>query len=70
MMKQSQASIKRTIKNLRSIVESKDSDAATQRMAYFAEQTLLWATEDTVGLKRPEVDLHLEVELLLRETKG
>ena len=66
-MKQSQASIKRSIKNLRMIIDSKTVDPTTKRMAYFAETTLRWAIEDTVDWQRPEVDLEDEVALLLKE---
>lgn len=65
-MKQSPASIKRTLKKLREIIEDKSSDVETVRMAYFAETTLRWATEDTVSWKRPEEDLLDEVFLLKR----
>lgn len=67
-MKQTQQSIRKTIKELREIVEDKKTDPATARMAYFAETSLRWATEDTVDWKRPEQDLALEVELLKKET--
>lgn len=67
MAKQSQASIKRSIKNLRLIIDSKTVDPITKRMAYFAENTLRWAIEDTVDWQRPEVDLEDEVALLLKE---
>lgn len=67
MAKQSQASIKRSIKNLRLIIDSKAVDLITKRMAYFAENTLRWAIEDTVDWQRPEVDLEDEVALLLKE---
>lgn len=65
-MKQSQASIKRTIKKLREIIDNTE-DVETRRMAYFAETTLRWAIEDTVSWKRPEEDLQDEVFLLKRE---
>lgn len=65
-MKQSKASIKRTIKKMREIIDSTE-DVATRRMAYFAETTLRWAIEDTVSWKRPEEDLQDEVFLLKRE---
>ena len=67
MATQSPASIKRTLKNLRLIIDSKTVDPITKRMAYFAETTLRWATEDTVDWQRPEVDLEDEVALLLKE---
>ena len=66
-MKQSQASIKRSIKNLRMIIDSETVDPITKRMAYFAECTLRWSIEDTVSWQRPEVDLEDEVDLLLKE---
>ena len=65
-MKQSQASIKRTIKKLREIIDG-TNDVETRCMAYFAETTLRWAIEDTVSWKRPEEDLQDEVFLLKRE---
>jgi hypothetical protein len=64
---QSRASIKRSIKNLRLIIESKTVDPITKRMAYYAENTLRWATEETVDWQRPEVDLEDEVILLKKE---
>lgn len=67
MAKQSQASIKRSIKNLRLIIDSEKVDPVTKRMAYFAENTLRWAIEDTEGWQRPEVNLEDEVALLLKE---
>ncbi len=66
-MKQSPASIKRTLKKLRKIIEDKSTDVETKRMAYFAETTLRWATEDTVRWNRPEDDLQDEVFLIKRE---
>ena len=65
-MKQSQASIKRTIKNLSKIVDE-TGDPITSRMAYFAKETLRWAVEDTVGWDRPEVDIYKEIMYLSGE---
>ena len=65
-MAQSKRSIKRTLKKLREIID-KSTDIETVRMAYFAETTLRWATEDTVSWTRPEDDLRDEVFLLKQE---
>ncbi len=66
-MIQSKRSIKRTLKELRKIIDDKSTDVETRRMAYFAETTLRWATEETVSWKRPEDDLRDEVFLLKQE---
>ena len=66
-MIQSKASIKRTLKKLREIIDDKSTDVETKRMAYFAETTLRWATEDTADWQRPEDDLQDEVFLLKQE---
>lgn len=68
-MIQSKASVKKTLKALRKIID-KSPDPATRRMAYFAETTLRWATEDTVSWKRPETDLLDEVFLLKTELEA
>ena len=65
-MIQSKRSIKRTLKKLREIIDN-STDIETVRMAYFAETTLRWATEDTVSWPRPEDDLLDEVFLLKQE---
>ena len=62
-----QRNIKKTLKALRAIIDNKNTNEATKRMAYFAETTLRWAVEDTVGWTRPEVDLAEEVEFLKKE---
>jgi len=66
-MIQSKASIKRTLKNLRLIIDSKTVDVATKRMAYFAETSIRWVIEDTEDWQRPEVDLSDQVALLKKE---
>lgn len=66
-MIQSKRSIKRTLKELRKIIDDKTTDVETRRMAYFAENTLRWATEETVSWQRPEDDLQDEVFLLKQE---
>jgi hypothetical protein len=66
-MKQTPASIKKTLKALRRIIEDESTPPAKVRMAYYAEMTLTWATDDTVGWQRPEEDLDGEVDLLLKE---
>ncbi len=66
-MIQSKRSIKRTLKELRKIIDNKSTDVETRRMAYFAETTLRWATEETVSWQRPEDDLRDEVSLLKQE---
>jgi len=66
-MKQSLVSIRKSIKNLRAIIDDEKTDEATRRMAYYAENTLRWAIEDTVKWERPEVDLRSEVYILKKE---
>lgn len=65
-MKQSEASIKKSVKALRKIVDT-SKDPATVRMAYYAECALRWAIGDTVGWPRPEIELQLEVTCLKDE---
>ena len=66
-MIQSKRSIKHTLKKLREIIDDKKTDVETRCMAYFAENTLRWATEETVSWQRPEDDLQDEVFLLKQE---
>jgi len=63
-MKQSERSIKRSIKYFRKIIDSPVEDTETKRMAYFAETILRWSIEDTKGWERPEDELRHEVRLL------
>jgi hypothetical protein len=66
-MKQTVASIRKTKKALRKIIEDPSTPIEKMRMAYYAETTLTWATEDTVDWLRPENDLDLHAEILSKE---
>ena len=62
----SKNNLQKTIRNLRKIIDT-TQDPATKRMAYFVENTLRWAIEDTRGWPRPEEELYSEVDWLKKE---
>lgn len=66
-MKQSIRSVKKTIRELRKIIDNPQADKITTRLAYFTETALRWSIEDTVGWKRPEEELFDEAEFLKKE---
>ena len=65
-MKQSQASIERTVNKLYKIAQGEQFDDVEIRIAYAVASAIRWANEDTVGWKRPEEDIFDEA-LTLKE---
>jgi hypothetical protein len=65
--KPSERSIKRSIKALRVIVDKSHNDPILERIAYAVETALRWATIETVGWDRPEVDVVEEARICKRE---
>ena len=54
-MKPSQRTIKKSLKELRKLIDE-HQDPAVQRIAYGMETAIRWATEDTVGWEPPAKD--------------
>lgn len=65
-MKQDKNSIKRTLAELRRIVETNDDPDVT-RIAYAVEQAIRWATIDTRGWQRPEAAVFEDAKALKDE---
>jgi hypothetical protein len=63
-MKQSKQSVERTKKALFELAQNSAYDPITQRIAYTVADALMWASEDTVGWKRPEQKIHNAANLL------
>lgn len=62
----SQRTIKRRLKELRTLIDT-DPDPAVQRIAYGMETAIRWATENTVGWEAPAVTAKDLAVMLRRE---
>lgn len=65
-MKPSQATLKKHLRELRHVVEH-DPDPIVRRLAYQAETSIRWATQDTVGWPTPVKDVLANARLLHEE---
>lgn len=64
----SQRTIKRRLKELRTLIDN-DPDPAVQRIAYAMEDAIRWAVEDTVGWE-PPATIAKDLALILRRELG
>lgn len=64
----SQRTIKRRLKELRTMIDN-NPDPAVQRIAYGMETAIRWATENTVGWEAPAITAADLATMLRRELK-